>query len=194
VGGTADIRTDVRIVAATNVDLHQAVRQGTFREDLYYRLAVLSVNMPPLREREGDVKLLLAYFIERFNDEFHKLIQNVAPAAVTALAVYPWPGNVRELRNAVERAVLLGEHPTLTKADFPMLDSPVRPESLTDFELPPTGIDFVGLERKMVKQALERARGNRTLAASLLGMNRDQIRYRIDKFGLKEYQNAKGSR
>jgi transcriptional regulator with PAS, ATPase and Fis domain len=187
VGGSVDIRSDVRIIAATNVDLPEAVRGGAFREDLYYRLAVLTVEMPPLREREGDVERLVAYFIERFNREFNKRVRDVARPAMDALRVYAWPGNVRELRNAVERAVLLCDSPTLDKADFRMIEAPADPGTLEDFQLPPAGVDFMALERSMVRQALERARGNRTLAASLLGMNRDQIRYRINKFGLKEY-------
>jgi len=191
VGGSVDIRADVRIVAATNVDLQQAVRDGDFREDLYYRLAVLTVEMPPVRAREGDLQRLIEYFIERFNQEFHKRVEKVSAAALNALSVYTWPGNVRELRNAIERAVLLSESPTLTKSDFTMLDDPANPEDLADFQLPPSGIDFVALERSMVKQALDRAKGNRTLAAALLGMNRDQIRYRIDKFDLKEHLPAK---
>jgi len=193
VGGTVDIRADVRIIAATNADLKLAVREGSFREDLYYRLAVLTVHMPPLRDREGDVARLVDHFIQRFNREFHKRVQGVAPAAMSALCLHPWPGNVRELRNTVERAVLLAESATLTRADFPTLESPAfDEEALKGFELPAGGLDLEALERSMVQQALDRAAGNRTLAASLLGLNRDQIRYRIGKFQLSEHMPAKG--
>jgi transcriptional regulator with PAS, ATPase and Fis domain len=191
VGGLTDIRADVRVIAATNADLQRAVAEGAFREDLYYRLAVLTVKMPPLRERGGDMERLAAYFIQRFNREFHRRVERVAPSALTALGAYTWPGNVRELRNAIERAVLLSESATLSKSDFTMVEAPADPDSVADFRLPPRGLDFAALERSMVKQALDRAKGNRTLAASLLGMNRDQIRYRIEKFGLKEHLPAR---
>ncbi len=187
VGGSVDIRADVRIVAATNVDLQTAVREGKFREDLFYRLAVLTVEMPPLRAREGDVDRLIEYYLALFNKEFKKRLTGLAPSAKNLLRSYPWPGNVRELKNVVERAVLLSDKQTLTKEDFHMLQASSPPETLNEFTLPPTGIDFLALERSMVCQALERAKGNRTLAASLLGMNRDQIRYRINKFGLKDF-------
>ena len=184
VGGAVDIRADVRIIAASNVDLQQAVRRKTFREDLYYRLAVLTVHLPPLREREGDVEQLAALFIHRFSEEFNKRVRGVAPGAMNALRAYPWPGNVRELRNVIERAVLLSDGESLGRGDFQVLDPSRRPISLEEFKLPPSGVDFVALERSFVEQALDRSRGNRTLAASLLGMNRDQIRYRIEKFHL----------
>jgi two-component system response regulator AtoC len=193
VGGAVDIRADVRIVSATNVDLRQAVRDGTFREDLFYRLAVLTVDMPPLRDRGGDLEQLVEHFIERFNREFHKRVHEVAPDALKALDRYAWPGNIRELRNTIERAVLLSDNPTLTASDFPLLDTGAGAVLPTEFRLPPDGLNFVDLERSMVQQALDRAKGNRTVAASLLGMNRDQIRYRIEKFGLTEHMPEKPS-
>ncbi|MGB1277060.1 MAG: sigma-54-dependent transcriptional regulator, partial [Nannocystaceae bacterium] len=178
VGGAADIQADVRVVAATNVDLREAVRQGKFREDLYYRLAVLMVEMPPLREREGDVERLAAFFLERFCQEFGKTVRGIGPQALTQLRHYPWPGNVRELRNAIERAVLLTDRERLVPSDFGFLAS--DQVSHQSVRLPAEGLDFRALEQNLVVQALERAGGNQTRAATLLGMNRDQIRYRIE--------------
>ncbi len=123
VGGLVDIRADVRIVGATNVNLQQAVRDGRFRNDLYYRLAVLNIEMPPLRERAGDLPRLAEYFIAQFNQEFHKRVERVSNGAMNALEAYPWPGNVRELRNSLERAVLLSESPTLSRSAFTMIDA-----------------------------------------------------------------------
>ena len=121
VGGSQDVSVDVRVVAATNRSLQEEVKKGHFREDLYYRLNVMAVPLPPLRERKGDVPLLIAHYIDTFNTEFRKKIRGVAPAAMAALQSYPWRGNVRELRNAVERAMLLAEGNELTESHFPML-------------------------------------------------------------------------
>jgi len=184
VGGLADIRVDVRVIAATNRRLEDEVRQGRFREDLYYRLNVLPIALPPLRERSKDVPLLLKYYVDLFNREFKKHVQGIVPPAVTRLQAYGWPGNIRELRNVVERAMLLGEGKTLTLGDFPMTSA--GPARLTEgVALPANGIDLEQLERSLVVQALERSGWNQTRAASLLGLNRDQIRYRIEKFKLE---------
>ena len=180
----ADIRVDVRVIAATNRRLEDEVRQGRFREDLYYRLNVLPIALPPLRERSKDVPLLLKYYVDLFNREFKKHVQGIVPPAVTRLQAYGWPGNIRELRNVVERAMLLGEGKTLTLEDFPMTSA--GPARLTEgVALPANGIDLEQLERSLVVQALERSGWNQTRAASLLGLNRDQIRYRIEKFKLE---------
>ena len=185
VGGAADIRVDVRVVAASNRNLEEAVRSGAFREDLYYRLNVLQVTLPPLREHAGDVPMLVRYYMDQFNREFRKNVQTVAPDALAALQAYPWPGNIREVRNAVERAMLLSESNTLQASHFPML----RPRATGghDLELPAGGVNLEELERDLVVQALARTNGNQTRAAALLGLNRDQIRYRIEKFGLQKH-------
>jgi len=182
VGGLTDVRVDVRVIAATHRDLDQSVREGRFREDLFYRLMVMPVSLPPLRDRPGDVPLLVQYYVAQYNAEFRKNVSDVSPAALRVLEAYPWPGNVRELRNAVERAMLLAEQRTLTPELFDMLRlrSPVHV-----FALPAEGIDFHAVERDFVVQALQRAAGNQTRAGALLGMNRDQIRYRLEKFGLR---------
>jgi len=184
VGGSSDINTDVRVIAATNVDLREAVRTAAFREDLYYRLAVLTIHIPPLREREGDIDLLATFLVEHFNKEFGRRIASVEPEALDMLRRHPWPGNVRELRNAVERAVLLAERDTLAPRDFAFLSSTAVDDTV--FRLPVGGIDIRELEKSLLLQALERTGGNQTRAAALLGMNRDQVRYRIERFDIGE--------
>ena len=187
-GGTADIKVDVRVIAATNQDLEKTVRDGKFREDLYYRLNVLRIELPPLRVRERDVILLAEHYITLFSQEFRRPVRRLTPAAERALLAYSWPGNVRELRNLIERAVLLAESPDLKPEDFETAHALRRPEggpASSDILLPPEGLDLEDVERRLVVLALERTRGNQTQAAALLGLHRDQIRYRIEKFGLK---------
>jgi two-component system response regulator AtoC len=184
VGGADDIRVDVRVIAATNRDLEEAVRKGGFREDLYYRLNVLPVIMPPLRERSGDVALLAKYFADGFSREFRRSVTGLTPEALQLLDAYPWPGNVRELKNAVERAVLLAEGDRLGPGDFQALQGDAARGQPLGFRLPPAGVDIHQVERSLVEQALARTRGNQTRAGELLGLNRDQIRYRIEKFKL----------
>ena len=183
VGGAQDVKVDVRVIAATNRSLQEEVKKGRFREDLFYRLNVMAVELPPLRDRKGDVALLVDHYIDSFNTEFRKKIRGVTPAAMTALQAYPWRGNVRELRNAVERAMLLAEGNELNDSHFPML-SASESELSTAMGLPIEGINLEALERSLVVQALERSGWNQTRAATLLGLNRDQIRYRIEKFDL----------
>jgi DNA-binding NtrC family response regulator len=181
VGGLNDVRVDVRVVAATNRNLEEEVKANRFREDLFYRLQVMPIHLSPLRERKGDVQVLAAYFIERFNHEFRKRVKGLSPAAVEVLDQYQWPGNVRELRNAIERAMLLVDRDRLEPEDFTTLTRTVSP---THFRLPPEGVNLEEVERQLLTQALDRAGGNQTQAAQLLGINRDQVRYRIEKFGL----------
>ena len=184
VGGVADIRVDVRVVAATNRNLEDEVRKGRFREDLYYRLNVLPIVLPPLRTRAEDIPALVHYFVDSYNREFRKRVRGVSNQAMQRLQTYGWPGNIRELRNAVERAMLLVDGEELTADQFPVATSGAR---LTEaVELPPTGIDLEQLERSLVEQALVRSGWNQTRAAVLLGLNRDQIRYRIEKFKLEK--------
>jgi len=183
VGGARDIRVDVRVIGATNRDLEHEVAEKRFREDLYYRLRVLPVRLPPLRERRGDVALLAKFFVDAFNREFRKQVKGLSAQAGRLLDEHPWPGNVRELRNALERAVLLCDGETLEPDAFDMLRPPTTVTS--GFRLPAAGIDLAALERDLVVQALERTGGQQTRAASLLGISRDQMRYRIEKFDLK---------
>ena len=183
VGGSQDIKVDVRVIAATNRSLEEEVKKGHFREDLYYRLNVMAVPLPPLRERTNDIPPLIAHYVDSFNTEFRKKIRGVSPAAMAVLQHHPWRGNVRELRNAVERAMLLAEGNELEESHFAML-SAGDGELSTSMGLPVEGINLEALERSLVVQALERSGWNQTKAATLLGLNRDQIRYRIEKFDL----------
>jgi DNA-binding NtrC family response regulator len=185
VGGAMDIRVDVRVVAATNRNLQEEVRAGRFREDLFYRLNVLPIRLPPLRERPDDIPLLVNFYINAYNAEFKKRVRGVAPDAIRRLEAYGWPGNVRELRNSVERAMLLAEGDVLTADDLP-LGAGIHLRLGERVELPASGIDLEQVERSLLVQALERTRWNQTRAAALLGLNRDQIRYRIEKFGLEK--------
>ncbi len=181
VGGLQDIRVDVRVIAATNRNLEEEVNAGKFREDLYYRLQVMPVVLPPLRERRGDVILLANYYVDRYNREFRKRVHGLSPAAKILLEQYQWPGNIRELRNAIERAMLLADDEYLEPDSFTTL---TRSVAATQFKLPPEGLNLDEVERQLLVQALERAGGNQTQAGQLLGINRDQVRYRIEKFGL----------
>ncbi len=185
VGGVVDIRVDVRVIAATNRNLEDEVKRGRFREDLYYRLNVLPIVLPPLRARTDDIPSLVHYFVDAYNTEFRKHVRGVTDEAMRRLQTYGWPGNIRELRNAVERAMLLVEGDELTADQFPVATSAAA--RLTEgVPLPATGIDLEQLERSLVVQALERSGWNQTRAAGLLGLNRDQIRYRIEKFKLEK--------
>ena len=181
VGGLHDIRVDVRVVAATNRDLEAEVTAGKFREDLFYRLQVMPIVLPPLRERRGDIPRLAAYFIDRYNREFRKRVRGLSSAAMALLEQYQWPGNIRELRNAIERAMLLADRDRLEPDDFTTL---TRSVATTQFRLPAEGLNLEDVERQLLVQAMERTGGNHTQAGQLLGLNRDQIRYRIEKFGL----------
>jgi DNA-binding NtrC family response regulator len=184
VGGAADVRVDVRVIAATNRDLEEAVKAGGFREDLYYRLNVMQITLPSLREHPSDVPLLVNYYMDLFNREFRKNIRGVTPDAMELLKGYRWPGNIRELRNAVERAMLLADSDQLTPDLLPV--GAGRGTAVQTMELPHEGVNLDTLERELVVQALKRTGGNQTKAAALLGLNRDQIRYRIEKFGLEK--------
>src|SRR4051812_33462758 len=182
-GGLADVHVDVRVIAATNRDLEQEVNAGKFREDLFYRLHVMPLLLPPLRERDGDIRLLIEYYVERFNREFRKKVRGLNEEAMALLEHYRWPGNIRELRNAIERAMLLVDREWLTPHDFPSLAH--HAISTSTFRLPANGLNLEDVERQLLVQALERCGWNQTRAGQLLRINRDQVRYRIEKFGLQ---------
>jgi two-component system response regulator AtoC len=187
VGGTVDHHVDIRIVAATNRDLEGAVREGRFREDLYYRLKVIPVVLPPLRERREDIPLLLEHYIEKYNADFRKGFRRVSPDALQLLMAYPWPGNVRELRNLVERILILERGDTILPEHLPpeisAAAAPSQEAGSPQYRLRPTGICLDEVEKDFVRQALDAAGGNQTRAAQLLGISRDQLRYRMQKFG-----------
>ena len=189
VGGLADVRVDVRVIAATNRDLEQEVSAGKFREDLFYRLHVMPVTLPPLRDRQGDVLLLAQHYVDRFNREFRKKVRGLNDEAAALVQRFRWPGNIRELRNAVERAMLLVEREWLTPLDFPTLTRTSTAGST--FRLPPEGVNLEEVERHLLIQALERSGWNQTHAGQLLRINRDQVRYRIEKFGLRSGSDAR---
>jgi len=185
VGGTTDVKVDVRVIAATNRELEEEVRKGHFRSDLYYRLNVVPIKLPALRQRPNDIPGLVNFYVDLYNTEFRKKIRHVSPAAMERLQAYSWPGNVRELRNAVERAMLLAESDELALEDFPIGSG--AGQAVGAVELPAAGIDLEEWEHSFVQQALERSGWNQTRAANLLGLNRDQIRYRIEKFKLEKH-------
>ena len=189
VGGLTDIRVDVRVIAATNRDLEKEVQTGRFREDLFYRLQVMPIPLPALRERDGDIRLLANFYIDRYNREFHKRVRGATPVAMALLEQHRWPGNIRELRNAIERAMLLMDRDWLEPGDFSTLTRSTTAD--LRFRLPADGIVLEEVERQLVVQALERAGGNQTRAGHLLGINRDQVRYRIEKYGLVKPQGER---
>jgi DNA-binding NtrC family response regulator len=192
VGGSQDIHVDVRIIAATNRPLEKLIEEKRFREDLYYRLNIITVDVPPLRDRREDIPLLVDHFLKRFASEFRKSIHDISSEALRKLDSYNWPGNVRELRNVIERAVLLGSGPVLGADDIIMGRAvPVAAEAGKKlFSLPAKGFKFDELEKDIVTQALERTAWNQTRAGELLGMTRDQIHYRMEKFGLLKNERA----
>jgi two-component system, NtrC family, response regulator AtoC len=182
VGGRETIEVDVRLIAATNKDLKQLVDKGTFREDLYYRLNVVSVTLPPLRERPEDITLLLQAFLKEFNEENGKQVEGVTSDCMNALLAYEWPGNIRELRNVIERMVVLARNERLTVRDLPahMRKGADEPQALP--LLPDMSLEAV--EKTMILKALEAHEGNRTRAAEQLGISRRTMHRKLKEFGL----------
>jgi DNA-binding NtrC family response regulator len=187
-GGTETRKVDVRVIAATNRKLEDLVEQNLFREDLYYRLNVVKIELPPLRERREDILPLCLFFMDRFSVKCGRNVQGISPEAKDLLVRYDWPGNVRELRNAMERVMLMeddhlirAEHLYFLKKEHP----PAVKGDSSDFRIPPTGIDLDGLIRDLMIQALDLSGGNKSKAAQLLGISRPTMVYRIEKFGLK---------
>jgi two-component system, NtrC family, response regulator PilR len=195
VGGVRDIRVDVRLIAASNRDLTTAVAEGSLREDLFYRLNVIPIKLPPLRERPDDVPLLVAHFLQKLSRETGKNVRGVSPDALAVLEQYHWPGNIRELENTVERAIVLGTGPTLDVAALPA--ELLRPRGARDvtLEIPPEGLDLEamldGIEQRLLRAALERSGGVQTRAAELLKMSFRQFRYKLQKRGSTEPNGAK---
>jgi DNA-binding NtrC family response regulator len=181
-GGTVDHRVDLRIIAATNRNLEEAVRDGRFREDLYYRLRVIPIVLPPLRERREDIPLLLQHYMAKYSAEFHKDFRRVSDDALQLLMSYPWPGNVRELKNLLERILILEKGDTILAEHLPPeITRPHASEQPAQYRLPPSGVSLEEVEKAFVRQALELAGGNQTRAAQLLGISRDALRYRMHK-------------
>lgn len=210
-GGCEDIEINVRIIAATNRNLKGMVDKGQFRIDLYYRLNVMTINIPPLRERKADITHLANYFFDLFNKEYSRNMEGISTAALELMLAYSWPGNVRELRNSIERAVILEDGQTLTSRNLNLSSSPGtasrQPESATNLNnllhdndnsrknhsvnydklqinLPHSGIAFEEIEKNIILQSLEKHADNQTKAARFLHLSRDTLRYRMKKFGL----------
>ncbi len=186
VGGTEEISVNVRVISATNRDLEKAVKDGKFRRDLMFRLNVIPIQIPPLRDRGDDIRLLLDHFVTGFIREFRRNITQVDEKVYKKVCTYHWPGNVRELRNACERAVLLGKGDTLSPEDMVLGRNNESDQSnlLNDFQLPPDGIDLFVLEEHLLRKALERTGQNQSKAAKLLSLSRDAFRYRLEKHGI----------
>jgi transcriptional regulator with PAS, ATPase and Fis domain len=186
-GGTKTLKVDVRVVAATNQDLRAALEQGTFREDLYYRLNVVPISIPPLRERREEIPDLVEHFIERFARESGKPIRGITPAAMKVLMDFHWPGNVRELENIIERAVALSGGEMLDVEDIRLDLSPVRPAAPQGgVPFVPEGMTLEQFEDDIIQEALRRAGGNKSQAARLLGLSRNAFRYRLAKIGVPD--------
>jgi DNA-binding NtrC family response regulator len=185
VGGTRTIRLDVRILAASNVDLRQAVEREAFRADLYYRLNVVPVTVPPLRERRSDVPLLVEHFIQRYTAELGKRIAGMTPEALAALQEYPWPGNVRELQNVIERAVALVESGPIGLNDLPtdllLPDHRLRVKQAENLPLRTATDEF---ERQIVLRVLERVQWNRSEASRILGIHRNSLKVKLKRWGV----------
>jgi len=204
VGGTHDMQVDVRVIAASNRDLEKAVREGQFRQDLYYRLAIIAIFIPPLRERKEDILPLVEFFIEHYNRRFKKAVRGITDETRRLLVSHDWPGNIRELRNAIERAMILEDEPLLRPVYLPFSvgqsggltafeqttspseASPTLPDgrSLPRLYIPQGGTSLEEVEHTMVELAMRQAHGNQTHAAKLLDISRDTLRYKLKKFGL----------
>jgi DNA-binding NtrC family response regulator len=186
VGGTRAIKIDVRVVAATNRDLRAMVQDGRFRDDLYYRINVLSVDVPPLRERRDDIPVLINYFLKKHTRNTSRLVRGLTPETRRLLMDYSWPGNVRQLESAIERAILLAESDLIMPEDLPLeVRQEARPTAEGAFKLPPEGISFETVERDLIIQAMEQTDYNITKAAKLLGLTFRTLQYRLEKFGIK---------
>jgi len=186
VGSTHSIRVDVRIVAATNRDLEEMIEQGTFRQDLYYRLAVVPLHVPPLRDRREDIPLLAEHFLRKVAERADRPELRLPPEVFTRFDAYDWPGNVRELENIIERMVVLSRDDRISLDALPAkLRGDAAAGSDIGFRLPPQGVRLEDLERELIRQALERHDGNRTRAARELGLTRNTLLYRMQKHGLQ---------
>jgi DNA-binding NtrC family response regulator len=190
VGGTRTIRVDVRIIAATNKNPEEMVAKNQFREDLYYRLNVIPMHLPPLRERRSDIPLLVAHFVDRFNIEKKRNINGIAPEAMEMFMRYHWPGNVRELENLIERIAILKGSGTIAPEDLPETFSQTLSDGVVpDVDIPNSGLDFddavQAFERQLLTKALQRTRGVKSKAAELLHMNRTTLVEKVKKLRLE---------
>jgi transcriptional regulator with PAS, ATPase and Fis domain len=183
-GSTKSIETDLRVIAATNRHLHNDVDRKRFREDLFYRLNVVSITMPPLRELGSDILLISEYLLKLFNVEFKKDVKGFTEDARQLLLNYSWPGNVRELSNCLERAMIFTEHESLDATDLVIFSPQAQrgKHPLQQWVVPPGGIILEEVERQLILSALQQSDHNKSKAARLLGLTRDTLRYRLDKY------------
>jgi len=181
VGGEETVEVDVRLIAATNRDLKEAITRGTFREDLYYRLNVVNIHIPPLRERKEDIPLLVAAFLREFSQENGKSLEGIDAKARLALYNYPWPGNVRQLRNSIESAVVLAKGSTITLDDLP---PNIRGETGGDLLRLPVGASLADVEKEVIRSTLAREGGNKSRTAEILGIGRKTLHRKIEEYGL----------
>jgi DNA-binding NtrC family response regulator len=184
-GGTRTLKVDVRLIAATNRDLRAALEDGTFRQDLYYRLNVVPIDVPPLREHKEDIPDLAVHFLAKYSKDSGKEIKTISPQAMKLLTNFHWPGNVRELENIMERAVTFATGPTLEAVDI-HLDSEASRVPAASPAFLPTGTTLDQWEDEMIREALRRANGNKSQAARLLGLSRNALRYRLSKIGIPD--------
>ncbi|HUI76573.1 MAG TPA: sigma 54-interacting transcriptional regulator [Bryobacteraceae bacterium] len=188
-GGLKDINLNLRVVAATNKNLREAVKEGAFRQDLYFRLNVIQITIPPLRERPDDILPLARFFVEHYNRKFKRNIEGVSDGAARLMLSHDWPGNVRELRNAIERAMILEDTALITPASLPItISHPSDNGSVPAAAVASPPVDGLSLEdneRSLLARALERTNGNQTQAARLLRITRDTLRYKMKKFNLR---------
>jgi len=189
IGDTRDVKVDARLIAASNRDLSKAVADGVLREDLYYRLNVIPIHMPPLRERIDDIPLLVAHFVGRLTKDVGKSTHGISPESLAILERYHWPGNIRELENVVERAIVLGTGELLSPESLPPHLRAPRDEQTVEVEIPPTGMDLedmlARIENRYIRLALERSGWLQVKAAELLGLSFRQFRYKVQKHGLR---------
>jgi DNA-binding NtrC family response regulator len=187
VGGSKPLKVDVRVIAATNRDLEAMVKDGRFREDLYYRLNIIPIVIPPLRNRRDDIPPLIDFFVAKHSAGANRTIRGLSAGARNLIMSYSWPGNVRQLESAIERAILLCEGNEITVEDLPI---EIRQEGTSsaafNFKLPPEGISFEDVERSLITQAMEQTNWNITRAAKLLGLSFRTLQYRLEKFGLRK--------
>ena len=176
---------DVRVVAATNQDLRAALEQGTFREDLYYRLNVVPMNIPPLRERNQDIPFLARHFVQKLSPEMGGRVEAITDGAIEKLMAYHWPGNVRELENVIERSLVMCAGTQLDAADIKLEAAAPRPRSQTDSHFLPEGLTLDQYEQEIIREALKRADGNKSQAARMLGLTRNALRYRLSQMGME---------
>lgn len=184
-GSTKTLKVDVRLVAATNRDLRAALEEGTFREDLYYRLNVVAIDIPPLREHKEDIPALAEFFLEKSTRESNQKVRGITPQAMKLLMDFHWPGNVRELQNVLERAVTLSSDTLLDVRDI-HIDGAVRRASSDSTAALPDGMTLEQWEEEMLREALRRANGNKSQAARALGLSRNALRYRLSKMGVAD--------